>query len=126
MPAKTDMKVLVVDDSITVRELMKQQLKELGIRYLETAKSGVEAVKVFQTFNPHLVFLDINMPEMNGVEALSKIMAINPKAYVVILSSLGTKEKVNETIERGAKNFLMKPVDNESLERIILEVSQLS
>ena len=124
MANKKDLKVLVVDDSITVREMMKQQLKENGIQQIKEAKNGKEAVQVFQAFRPELVFLDINMPEMNGVEVLSKVREIDPKANVIMLSSLGTKEKISETLEKGAKNFLMKPIENENLERILNEIAK--
>ena len=124
MPSRKDLKVLVVDDSITVRELMKQQLRENGIQNLSEAKSGTEAVQKYKTFLPDLVFLDINMPEMNGVQVLAKIMEFNPQAYVIMLSSLGTKEKISETLELGAKNFLMKPIENENLEKIITDLTK--
>ena len=124
MPSRKDLKVLVVDDSITVRELMKQQLRENGIQNLSEAKSGTEAVQKYKTFLPDLVFLDINMPEMNGVQVLAKIMEFNPQAYVIMLSSLGTKEKISETLELGAKNFLMKPIKNENLEKIITDLTK--
>lgn len=122
MPEKKEIKILLVDDSITVRELMKQQLRDLGLTEIKAAKTGKEALEIYNEFKPDLVFLDINMPEMNGVEVLTKVMKINPDAYVIMLSSLGTKEKINETLERGAKNFLMKPIENENLERIIQEI----
>lgn len=124
MASRKDLKVLVVDDSITVRELMKQQLRENGIQNLSEAKSGTEAVQKYKTFLPDLVFLDINMPEMNGVQVLAKIMEFNPQAYVIMLSSLGTKEKISETLELGAKNFLMKPIENENLEKIITDLTK--
>ena len=98
MASRKDLKVLVVDDSITVRELMKQQLRENGIQNLNEAKNGVEAVQKYKTFLPDLVFLDINMPEMSGVQVLAKVMEFNPQAYVIMLSSLGTKEKISETL----------------------------
>lgn len=124
MASRKDLKVLVVDDSITVRELMKQQLRENGIQNLNEAKNGVEAVQKYKTFLPDLVFLDINMPEMSGVQVLAKVMEFNPQAYVIMLSSLGTKEKISETLELGAKNFLMKPIENENLEKIITDLTK--
>lgn len=124
MASRKDLKVLVVDDSITVRELMKQQLRENGVQNLNEAKNGVEAVQKYKTFMPDLVFLDINMPEMSGVQVLAKIMEFNPQAYVIMLSSLGTKEKISETLELGAKNFLMKPIENENLEKIITDLTK--
>ena len=124
MASRKDLKVLVVDDSITVRELMKQQLRENGIQNLNEAKNGTEAVQKYKTFLPDLVFLDINMPELSGVQVLAKIMEFNPNAYVIMLSSLGTKEKITETLELGAKNFLMKPIENENLEKIIKDLTK--
>lgn len=122
MPQIDEFKVLVVDDSITVREMMKSQLKDVGVNQIDEAKKGTEAVEKYQSFSPDLVFLDINMPEMNGVEALGRILEINPKAYVIMLSSLGTKEKISETLQKGAKNFLMKPIETDNLHRIIKEL----
>jgi two-component system chemotaxis response regulator CheY len=116
-----ELKVLIVDDSITVREIMKRQLEEVGVQNIHHARSGADALEEFQSFGPDLVFLDINMPEMNGVEVLSKIMDRDPEAKVIMLSSLGTKEKISESLEKGAKNFLMKPIEDENLKRIIGE-----
>ena len=124
MASRKDLKVFVVDDSIPGRELMKQQLRENGVQNLNDAKSGTEAVEKYKSFLPDLVFLDINMPEMNGVQVLAKIMEFNPNAYVIMLSSLGTKEKISETLELGAKNFLMKPIENENLEKIITDLTK--
>ncbi|EKD28217.1 MAG: hypothetical protein ACD_79C00385G0005 [uncultured bacterium] len=123
MPIRKDVKVLVVDDSITVREIMKRQLKDIGIEVIKDAKNGEEGLVVFKQFIPDITFLDINMPIMNGVEVLSKIIAFKPDANVIMLSSLGTKEKINDSLERGAKNFLMKPVENDSLEKLISELT---
>lgn len=122
MSDKENFRILLVDDSITVRELMKRQLSDLGIKHLFEAKNGIEALTAYKTHKPNLVFLDINMPEMNGVETLSKILEIDKQANVIILSSLGTKEKINETLNIGAKNFLIKPIENENIERIISEM----
>jgi len=122
MPEMKDAKVLIVDDSITVREIMKRQLSDMGILETEYAKTGTEALEMYRSFQPDLVFLDINMPEMNGVEVLSQLMEIDPKANVVMLSSLGTKEKISESLEKGAKNFLMKPVADDNLKRIVTEL----
>jgi two-component system, chemotaxis family, chemotaxis protein CheY len=122
MPSIENLKVMIVDDSITVRELLKQQMLEHGMTNIKTAKNGKEACEIVPDFNPDLIFLDINMPLMNGVETLSKIIEMKPDAYVVMLSSLGTKEKVNETLNKGAKTFLMKPIENEYLDRILSEL----
>ena len=117
MPGEKDIKVLIIDDSITVRELMKHQLEELNIKEVETAKSGSEACDIFDSFQPDLVFLDINMPEMNGVVVLSNLLEKNPDTYIVMLSSLGTKEKVKETQEIIYKDALVGAI--EALDDII-------
>ncbi|MBN2143213.1 MAG: response regulator [Candidatus Aureabacteria bacterium] len=124
MPSKENLKVLIVDDSITVRELLKKQMLDNGINNIQSVKSGMEACEIVPSYNPDIIFLDINMPQMNGVETLSKIIEIKPDAYVIMLSSLGTKEKVNETLNRGAKTFLMKPIENENLQRILSELEK--
>lgn len=104
-------KVLVVDDSVFMRKLISRLIEEdASLQVIGTARNGLEAVQMVKELHPHVVTLDIEMPEMNGLEALKKIMEERPTP-VLMLSSL-TQEGAHETIaalQCGAVDFVPKP-----------------
>ncbi|MEF3304835.1 protein-glutamate methylesterase/protein-glutamine glutaminase [Paenibacillus sp. GYB003] len=110
--------VLVVDDSVFMRKIISDLIKEDGrFEVIDTAKNGVEAVDKAKRLKPDVITLDIEMPEMNGLEALKRIMAEHP-IPVIMLSSL-TEEGAKETIaalEIGAVDFVRKPSGSISLD----------
>ncbi|GAA3406615.1 chemotaxis response regulator protein-glutamate methylesterase [Paenibacillus hodogayensis] len=114
----TKYKVLVVDDSVFMRKIISDMIAEDGrFEVADTAKNGLEAVEKAKRLRPDVITLDIEMPEMNGLEALKRIMADNPTP-VVMLSSL-TEEGAAETIaalEIGAVDFVRKPSGSISLD----------
>ncbi len=112
-------KVLVVDDSTAMRMLIKASLQDSEFDVVAEAGDGGEAVQSFKVSAPDLVLLDIVMPVMGGVEALGQIMAQDKNAVVIMVSSLGTEDAVREALKTGAKNFLQKPVEQESLLKIL-------
>lgn len=83
------------------------------------AIDGEEAVQKYQELLPDCVTLDIVMPKMDGIEALKQIKAIDPAAVVVMVSSAGTKDKVTEALLKGAKNFIVKPFEEEKVLEVI-------
>ena len=83
------------------------------------AFDGEEAVQKYQELLPDCVTLDIIMPKMDGIEALKQIKAIDPAAVVVMVSSAGTKVKVTEALLNGAKNFIVKPFEEEKVLEVI-------
>ncbi len=103
-------KVLVVDDSIIARKYLTRILEESGkIKVIDTAKDGLEAIEKIKKLNPDVVTLDIEMPRLNGLEALKRIMEEHP-VPVVMVSSL-TKEGAKETLESlrlGAVDYISK------------------
>jgi two-component system chemotaxis response regulator CheB len=111
-------KVLVVDDSVFMRKIISDMIQEdERFEVIDTAKNGLEAVDKTKRLQPDVVTLDIEMPEMNGLEALKRIMAEQP-VPVVMLSSL-TEEGAKETIaalEIGAVDFVRKPSGSISLD----------
>ena len=83
------------------------------------AIDGEEAVQKYQELLPDCVTLDIIMPKMDGIEALKQIKAIDLAAVVVMVSSAGTKDKVTEALLSGAKNFIVKPFEEEKVLEVI-------
>ena len=118
------MKILLCDDSILVRKKMKQHINSLGCFNVLEAVNGIEAVDMYKDNNPELVFMDIVMPEKTGVDALKEILAYNKKAKVVMASSVGTQNHLKVAIETGAYDFLQKPIDFDSVTKIVTKVAK--
>ena len=103
-------RLLIVDDSAVVRNLLSQLFADEGGFHIELAKTGLEAIEMNRTFLPDVVLLDINMPGLDGIGALSRMMAERP-VPVVMLSSLTAQGAfaTREALNLGAVDFLAKP-----------------
>lgn len=115
--------VLVVDDAAFMRMTLKKMLEANGHQVAAEASNGIEAIKKYAEARPDVVLLDITMPEMNGVEALKKIKEIDPTAKVVICSAMGQQAMVAQAIQFGAKDFVVKPFEEERLIAAINKVT---
>lgn len=102
-------RVLVVDDAAFMRKVVSDALASGGHEVVGEAGNGTEAVQRYQELSPELVTLDITMPEKDGLEALREIISIDPGARVLMCSALGQEAKVIESIQNGAKDFVVKP-----------------
>ena len=107
--------VLIVDDAAFMRLTIKQMLEAHGHTMAGEASNGIEAVKRFLEVKPDVVFLDITMPEMNGIEALKRIKILDPEAKIIICSAMGQQEMVAQAIQYGAKDFIVKPFEADRL-----------
>jgi two-component system chemotaxis response regulator CheY len=114
-------KVLLVDDAAFMRMRCARLLQEEGHEVLEAA-NGREAVEVYQAHRPDAVLMDITMPEMDGLEALRAIRAIDPQARVAMLTAMGQQAIVIEAIKNGARDFVVKPFERE---RVLAAVAKL-
>lgn len=117
-----DMKFLVCDDSALIRRQMKNFLAELGYTDIYEAANGVEAVSLYQEVKPDGVFLDIVMPEKDGIEAVKEIIAFDPDAKIIMISSVGTQTHLTTALTEGARDFIQKPTSLEDLDAIINRV----
>jgi two-component system chemotaxis response regulator CheY len=114
-----ELKILVCDDSILSRKKLKDCVVALGCAEVAEAADGEEAVKQYETHRPHLVFMDIVMPKMDGIEAVTEILKIDPNAKIVMASSVGTQSFLKDAIKAGAFDFLQKPFDPEQVKRLV-------
>lgn len=114
-----ELKILVCDDSILSRKKLKDCVVALGCAEVSEAADGEEAVKQYETHRPHLVFMDIVMPKMDGIEAVTEILKIDPNAKIVMASSVGTQSFLKDAIKAGAFDFLQKPFDPEQVKRLV-------
>jgi two-component system chemotaxis response regulator CheY len=118
----SEAKVLIVDDSKTSRKLMRTILESNGFEVIDEASNGEEAWIKYKELHPDLVTMDITMPKMDGVEALSLIKKENPDARIVMISASGQREKMVDALKRGADDFVTKPFEEEKIISTIKEV----
>ena len=110
--------VLVVDDSITVRSILVDELKALGYA-VQAAASAEEAQEVLDKSRTDIMFLDLNLPGITGLEYLKKIQAENKDIIVVVMTGYESPQTAVEAIEKGAYDYIVKPIQPGHLELII-------
>lgn len=107
--------ILVVDDSAFMRATIRRILESNGFTVVGEAENGRVAVEKYKELMPDLVTLDVIMGEMDGLNALNLIMAHNPDALVMMISSMGQMPYVREAINVGAKGFIVKPFNEKQI-----------
>ena len=99
----------MVDDAMFMRMMLKDILSKNGYEVCGEAANGKEAIDKYIELRPDLVLLDITMPEMDGIQALKKIKEVDAGAKVIMCSAMGQQAMVIESIQAGAKDFIVKP-----------------
>lgn len=108
-------KVLVVDDSMVMRAMISDILTKDGFKVVGQAKNGKEAVEQYMKLTPDLVTMDIIMPGEHGTDVVKKIVEVDKDARIIIVSGLNQKSLVMQALDNGAKDFLVKPFENNEL-----------
>ncbi|MBC7130174.1 response regulator [Candidatus Bathyarchaeota archaeon] len=115
--------VLIVDDASFMRAVLKKIVLQCGHEVVAEAVNGDEAIDKYQQYKPDIVLLDIVMPAgtkaKDGIEALKKIMAIDPSATVIMCSSMGQQALVAEALKSGAKDFIVKPFQPQKVMEVL-------
>ena len=101
--------VLICDDAAFMRMMIKNVLVKGGYNVVGEAENGAKAVEKYKELSPDLVLMDITMPEMDGIQALKEIKKIDGGAKVIMCSAMGQQAMVIESIQAGAKDFIVKP-----------------
>jgi two-component system, chemotaxis family, chemotaxis protein CheY len=101
--------VLVCDDAVFMRTMVSDILSQAGFTVVGEAENGKQAVEKYQQLKPDLVTMDIIMPEMGGIEAVKKITQLDPGARILMCSAMGQQALVQEALQAGARDFVVKP-----------------
>lgn len=116
------LRVLIVDDAIFMRKMISDILIENGMEIVGEADTGAKAIEKYAELRPDLVTMDIIMPEMNGIDAVRKIIDSDAQAKIVMCSALGQQALVQEAIAAGAKDFLIKPFNAARVVEVIAKI----
>ncbi|MFO7652880.1 MAG: response regulator [Candidatus Krumholzibacteriia bacterium] len=114
--------VLIVDDAAFMRVMLRDILLQMGLDVVGEGEDGEQAVELFRRLRPDLVMLDVRMPGTDGLTALERIVAEDPAAQVVMITPLGQKEAVLASIKTGARDFVIKPFDQERVQETVQRV----
>lgn len=109
------MKLLIVDDSAMIRRSINSAYKGSLFTQIETASDGLLAVTIFKQLLPDVVTLDITMPHMDGLAAMSQMLEIKPDTTILVISALADHHTAIESLMRGAHQFICKPFTAEEL-----------
>ena len=102
-------KVLIVDDAAFMRMMIKNILIDGGFEIVAEAENGKEAIDLYKEHKPDLTTMDITMPEMDGLEAVKEIVKLDEDAKIIMCSAMGQQAMVIDSIQAGAKDFVVKP-----------------
>jgi two-component system chemotaxis response regulator CheY len=115
--------ILIVDDAIFMRKMIGDILRKEGYEVCGEAENGIEAISKYKELNPDLVTMDIIMPDMSGIEAVQEIVKLDSKAKILMVSAMGQQSLVVEAIQKGAKDYVIKPFQPsrvlEAVERVL-------
>jgi two-component system, chemotaxis family, chemotaxis protein CheY len=122
MNAKRAYKLMIVDDSNIMRRRIErsQQFDELEL--VGTAGNGLEALELFRKADPDVVTMDLTMPQMDGIECISRLVELKPAVRILVISALADKATAVEAMEKGANGFLNKPFTDRQLNEAIADL----
>ncbi|MBN6188680.1 response regulator [Aneurinibacillus sp. BA2021] len=115
-------RILIVDDASFMRMMIKGFLTKHGYTIADEAANGAEAVEKYKQVSPDLVTMDITMPEMDGIEAVKAIRQMDPNAKIIMCSAMGQQNMVVQAIQAGARDFIVKPFQEDRVIEAIKKV----
>lgn len=115
-------KILIVDDSTVMRKNLYSIFSRNGHEVVGEAVDGRQAILLYSNLKPDLVTMDITMPKMSGVDAVSEIIKKDSNAKIIMISALNQKQMVFEALKNGAKHYIIKPIDPNTLLGVVNEV----
>lgn len=121
--ARNTLRTLIVDDSAIFIEMLEKNLRHLGLQDIQYAHNGYEAIKLARQQPLDLVFLDIDMPKINGLDTLKILLSEHPHLFICILSASSSITNVRSALAQGAAGFVVKPYQLARLRYIVEQCS---
>jgi len=115
-------KLMIVDDSNIMRRRIERSNQFEELELVGTAGNGLEAIEMFKKMDPDVVTMDLTMPQMDGIECISKLVAMKPAIRILVISALADKATAVEAMEKGANGFLNKPFTDRQLNEAIADL----
>lgn len=115
---------MVVEDEGVANELLSSTFKNF-FSEVSSAFNGKEALEMFERIQPDIIFVDIVMPEMDGIELSRKIREMNPNQIIIVISASNDIQKISESIEIGVNSFIQKPIDTKKIIELLSNVTSL-
>lgn len=103
-------KVLIVDDQMPMRQILRSLLSEAGYRVVAEASHGQKAIELSKQFKPDVICLDITMPGLDGIETLKKLKEDHPEVLVIMITGHSNRKDIEAAIEAGASGYIVKPI----------------
>src|ERR1700743_32527 len=122
MNAKKSFKLMIVDYSNIMRRRIERSNQFEELELVGTAGNGIEAIEMFKKMDPDVVTMDLTMPQMDGIECISKLVALKPAIRILVISALADKATAVEAMEKGATAFLTKPFTDRQLNEAIADL----
>ncbi|MDP3837953.1 MAG: response regulator [Methylococcales bacterium] len=117
-----NLRFMVVDDSSITIKKITQLLEQIGHSVICSCRTGADALAYYQQYQPDMVTMDITMPDMDGIEATQQILNVFPEALIIMVTAHGQEQMVIESIEAGAKGYILKPIKADKLANMIAQV----
>lgn len=114
-------KAIIADDEQHIRKLIGLALTTMKAEVLAEARDGQQAVELYQSMKPDIIFMDLNMPVLDGVSAIKKVRALDPHACAIVITSMDSSDLVNEALDAGAAGYILKSTPIEEIKKLILE-----
>ena len=113
-------RVLIADDEQTMRTLLADLLRQEGCKVIARAANGVEAFEFYKSKKPDMIFLDINMPEEDGIDVLKRIREEDKETFICMVSADAYPETVREAVTLGVSGFVVKPLSQSRIHDIVV------
>jgi two-component system chemotaxis response regulator CheY len=118
-------RVLIVDDARIIRNILRALMQKMGLKVAGEAVNGAEGIRMYEELRPDLVTMDITMPVVDGLTATKTIMTSDPNARIIMVTSVGQENVMKEAILLGARDFIVKPFNEDRIMSAIRRVLQI-
>ena len=108
-------KLMIVDDSNLIRKKIAREFDQSKFELIASADNGEKAIELFEAHRPEIVTMDITMPHLDGVDCIERLVEIDPKTKILVISALNDKATGMEALEKGAMGFINKPFTQQEI-----------